>query len=261
MNDKLKPKEVNESYEKLAEYAGTRTKEISGMVGPYIEITDKYGQLVSQIVEILGSEKPQHAQDIVIRDLMAEVFDFLYESRPLILAGKLNVAYPIARRAYESLSLLHVCTLNKSWAQKWHDGKKIGNAEIRRELENHPRGESEENLKQLYTFFCLATHPNRETIARRFLGEGNKYVLGVIGKPDLVILADYCIKTLEMWFWLTATVTYYYHKVIAKHDKTYFDTYMKAAEDAKKVNQWLVENYNNLLKEAQEYLAKNPITE
>lgn len=125
----------------------------------------------------------------------------------------------------------------------------------------HPMGESEESMKELYNFFCSATHPNRELIPRRFLGEGNEYVLGVIGKPELVLITDYCMNALSMWFWLTATVAYFYRKVLEEHDKTYFAAYRHASDEAKRVSQWLVENHNHLLKEAQEHWDQHSVQE
>ncbi len=252
------PKQAIKLYEELPQYADTRTKEISKMAKPFIEITDKYGRLICRIVLLLGCEKPRNTQDVVIRDLMSDTFDTLYESRPLILAGKVHVAFPIARRAYEALSLLHVCVLDKAWANKWHKGKKYGNAEVRKKLGSHPEGESEKELRELYNFFCKTTHPNRELIARRFLGEGNEFVLGVIGKPDLVLILGYCIKVLEMWFWLTSTVSHFYKEEYLQKDKGYFKEYLQAAEEAKQVKQWLVENFNRLLRESQDYWEKHP---
>jgi hypothetical protein len=122
-------------------------------------------------------------------------------------------------------------------------------------------GESEEALKKLYNFFCLATHPNRDLIPRRFLGEGNQYVLGVIGKPNLLMVIDYCTKILEMWFWLTAMVTFYYRDKINKIDKGYFDSYMQTAKEAQNIKIWLNENFNKLLDEEQEYWRQNPVEE
>lgn len=261
MKHKFKPREANQCYEKLQEYAKIRKKEISQIFEPYIKISDKYGRLISRLTLLLGNVKPRDIQDIVIRDLMADIFDCLYESRELILAGKLNVAFPIARRAYESLSLLHLCMLDKKWAEQWQRGKKIENSEIRKGLSNHPMGETYEKLKELYDFFCSATHPNRGLIPRRFLGEGNEYVLGVIGRPDLLMMTDYCIKILEMWFWLAATISYFNRETLLKLDKGYFEFYSKVAKEAQEVNQWLVDNFNNLLSEAQEYWRKNPVEE
>jgi hypothetical protein len=138
MNSRFRPKDANKGYEELERYSATRTKEISRMSVPYIKITDRCGRLISRLVLLLGTVKPRSIQDVVIRDLMADVFDFLYESRPLIMAGKLNVAFPLARRAYESLSLLHLCAIDKLWAAKWHEGKEISNGTIRKELAKHP---------------------------------------------------------------------------------------------------------------------------
>lgn len=261
MQKQFNPNEATKLYEALQNYADTRTKEMSGMAEPYIKITDIYGRLISRLVLLLGGNKPVNTQDIVIRDLMTDVFDCLYESRTLILSGKLNIAFPIGRRAYESLSLLHLCSLDKAWAEKWHKGKKIENYKIREELGVHPKGESKEQMKELYNFFCIATHPNRELIPRRFLGEGNEYVLGAIGEPNLVIVLDYCTKNLEMWYWLTATVSYFYKEVIAELDKGYYELYQQAAKEAQKVKVWLIENYNNLLREEQKYWENHPVEE
>jgi len=257
-NKKFKLKEANKHYESLKLYSEIRTKEISEMSVPFIEITDLYGRLISRLTLILGGMEPKDTQDIVLRDLLADIFDCLYESRSLIMATKLNVAFPIARRAYESLSLMSLCAIDKTWAEKWQKGKKIGNAEIRRELGKHPMGEQEEELKKLYNFFCLATHPNRELIPRRFLGEGNQYVLGVIGQPNLLMVCEYCINLLEMWYWLTAMASYFYHETIAKVDKGYSDSYMQAAREAQNVREWFVDNFNRVLKEEHEHWRQNP---
>lgn len=258
MKRKFKPKEANDYYNQLPHYSEVRFNEISEMAEPYVKITDRYGRLVSRITYLLGEIAPKDTQDLVVRDLMSDVFDFLYESRTLILSSKLTVSFPLARRAYESLSLLHLCCLDKAWAEKWEGGKKIGNAEIRRELGKHPMGESEQQTKELYNFFCSATHPNRELIPYRYLGQGNKFVLGVIGRPELVMVVDYCIKNLEMWFWLTATITYFFREIIAGHDRSYFDAYSQAAKEAQKVKQQLVENYNHLLTERRHELKDTP---
>jgi hypothetical protein len=109
-------------------------------MGPYVQVTDRYAQLVARLVLFLGQAPPKYDQDRVIRDLLADVFDFLYESTPLILSGKLLVAYPLARRAYESLSLMHLCAVDAKWATKWQSGKQIGNADVRKALGGHSMG-------------------------------------------------------------------------------------------------------------------------
>jgi hypothetical protein len=122
-------------------------------------------------VNFLGHTPPSDEQDRVIRDLLADVFDFLYEARPLILGGKLPVAFPLARRAYESLSLLHLCAVDARWAKRWQSRKQIGNADVRRTLGAHPMGEPEADMRELHQFFSEASHPNRSLVPHRMLGE------------------------------------------------------------------------------------------
>lgn len=240
-------------YNQLPKYAETRSNELSSMSGPYIDLTDRYGELLSSLVVLLGKSPPTGSQDIVMRDLLADVFDCLYESRALILAGKLNVAFPVARRAYESLSLLHLCAVDKRWADKWQKGRQVRQADIWKELRKRHMGPPERKMKVLYKFFCSATHPNRYLIPTRFLGDGNEYVLGVIGKPNLVFVVDYCIKIVEMWFWLAAVVSISYKDMIAESNPGYFEDYSKVAKEARSVTQSLVENFNRLLREEREY--------
>jgi hypothetical protein len=167
------PKDADEEYANLAHYTEVRTREISGMLQPYIEVTDGYGQLIARLTRFLGHIKPRDVQDRVIRNLMAEVFDCLYEARVFILSGKSSMAYTLSRRAYEFLSLLALCTFESSWAERWERGKKISNEQIRKQLAKHKMGEAEEVTKQLYNDFCDVTHPNRDFVPNRLLGEGN----------------------------------------------------------------------------------------
>jgi hypothetical protein len=163
---------------------------------------------------ILGKTPPASGRDAAIRDLMADVFDFLMETRPLITKGNVEIAYPLARKAYESLSLMIACHLDESLVKRWIAGKQIGNAEVRRVLGKHPLGEPQEQTKELYNFFSKTTHPNRDQIAQRFLGEGNEFVLGAIGRPSLAMLADYGIKLLNLWFWYGAFICFIYADVL-----------------------------------------------
>ncbi|MBK1685700.1 hypothetical protein [Rhodoferax fermentans] len=244
--------EAHSLFDQLPEFAATRQREIAGMLGPYIESTDRYARLVARLVSFLGHVPPKDEQDRVIRDLLADVFDFLYEARPLILGGNLSVAFPLARRAYESLSLLHLCAVDPKWATKWQAGKQIGNAEVRRALGAHPMGEPEAEMRELYKFFSEAAHPNRSLIPHRMLGEGNEFVLGLIGKPELFFVVDYCSKHLELWHWFAATVSYFYRASIGPVDGAYFQEYHECFEQAKPVKKWLVESLPHLHAEALE---------
>ena len=242
--------EAHSLYDQLPEFAATRLREISDMMQPYLSATDRYSRLVSRLTSLLGHSPPCDTQDRVIRDLLADVFDFLYESRSLIVGGKLAIAYPLARRAYESLSLLHLFAVDSLWATKWQKGKQIGNAEVRKQLGRHPMGEPESAMKDLYSFFSEASHPNRKLVAGRLLGEGNEFVLGLIGKPELFLVVDYCAKHLELWQWLAATANYFYRETIGPKDPEYFEEYRQCFEEAKPVKKWLAENSVHLHKEA-----------
>jgi hypothetical protein len=183
------------SYAELPGHAEFRSRELAPLLAPYVDLTDRYGELVCEIVDVLGKTPPASPREAAARDLIADVFDFLYEARPLILKGKLEIAYPLAQRAYESLSLLVACTFEPKLADRWIAGKQVGPAEVRRVLAAHPMGEKEAETRK-------TTHPNRTHMAYRWLGEGNEFVLGAIGRPSLALLADYALKTLDHWFWV-----------------------------------------------------------
>jgi hypothetical protein len=247
--------QAKKTYAELAEYAALRMRELSKILGQYIETTDLFGVLISRITLVLGKATPRSKQDAALRDLMADVFDFLYEARPLIVKGKLEIAYPLARRAYESLSLLVACYLDPKIADRWVARKQIGNAEVRRALGKHPMGESEEKMKELYTFFSSAAHPNRDVVAHRFLGEGNEFVLGAIGRPSLAMLADYALKTLNLWFWFGSCISFIYLDILAERDPGFKEDYDAAAKMARKLAPWLTEQFNRVLAQEQAELA------
>ena len=240
--------ELNDnSYSDIQKFANCRRKELGKLYKPYIDVTDLYGQLICDICSFLGNMPPLDVQEKVIRDLMADVFDNLYESRNIILTGQLHVAYPVVRRAYESLSLLVLCVLDSKTAQKWQAGKQISNHAIRKGLAKHPFGEKEDDLRELYKFFSEASHPNRDLIAERYLGEGNKFVLGAIGVPDLVMVTDYCLKHLSLWFWFAAVIS----ARLGSSFSSYRAMYLSVAKDAQECDKWLRSEFNRLLSERQ----------
>ncbi len=244
-------KDAQQHYSKLAEYAALRTDELSPILQPYIETTDRYGVLLCRITLVLGKTLPRSKQDAALRDLMADVFDFLYEAQFLIIKGKLEIAYPLARRAYESLSLMVACFLDPKLARRWIAGKEIHNSEVRKLLAKHPAGESEQMTRELYGFFSQAAHPNRDLVACRFLGEGNQFVLGSIGRPSIAMQADLALKTLNLWFWFGAFMSFVYLPVLAKADPDFKEDYDAAAKMAQEVAPWLAEQFNRTLVQEQ----------
>jgi hypothetical protein len=243
------PATAQELYSNITEWEAKRFKESSQMLAPYVRVTDDYGVLMCRVMLILGKIPPVDTQDKVIRDLMADVFDFLYESRSLLLRNKCEGAYLLTRRAYESLSLLTLCCLDQNYAMKWHSGATIENAEVRRELAKHPLGEAEQSTRDFYRFFSNAGHPNRDFVGERFLGEGNEFVLSPYFLRPLTLITHYCIKLLSLWYWFAATVSYHYRDVIAAHDSDYGENYLAVAQCARDVADSLVENLNRLIKE------------
>lgn len=258
VNSMNRSERARTQYAALLDYATLRNRELTELLEPYIRVTDAYGALFCDIVSVLGQKPPKDENDILIRDLIADVFDFLYEARPLITKGKLEIAFPLARRAYESLSLMVACHLDPSVGSRWTKGEEISNHKIRQILGKHPKGESEESMRELYKFFCQTTHPNRETIAQRFLGNGNKFVLGSVGVPSLCMLADYALKTLDLWFWFGAFVSAIYLTILDDGDREFSGRYMEVARQAQAVYPWLTEQFNRTLAEEQAaHMASN----
>jgi hypothetical protein len=245
----VNPRQHN--YATVLEWDEKRTRELSKMFKPYLQVIDAYAELVCEIVDVIGTEKPSCTQDIVVRDLLADVFDSLVEARRIILTGKCRTAYPIARRVYESLSLMVLCALDPKVADKWYSGGEIRNEEVRRGLANHPFGETEDATRRLYKFFTLGAHPNRGLIPRRFLGDGNEFVLGSVGTPSLALVTEYCTIHLRMWFWFAATLLHYYQRLVDAARGDFGKRYLHVADVAQKLQPELDRNYERLLREEQ----------
>ncbi len=119
-------------------------------------------------------------------------------------------------------------------------------------------GEPEASTRELYRFFSQATHPNRNIIADRYLGQGNDFVLGSIGKPSLAMLADYALKTLDLWFWFGAFVAFVYMPLLAEADQNLIESYDTAAKKAASVSPWLVQQFNHVLAQEQAERRHSP---
>lgn len=235
-----------EEYKRLNEYTETRFCELSKICPDEIEVLTEYEELICRVTVILGSWPPRDVADRSIRDLLADIFDFLYVSRRLIFEGYVTTAFPLLRRAFECNSLINYFILSPNKATEWDGGKQISNVKIRKYLDSHPMGESEKSMKDAYAFFSRATHPNREYIPTRFLGEGNRSVLGAIGVPDPRVIADYIYRLLELWFWFVVLISHYYRNILHSADKTYINDYMKVAKKAKDVGEELIKSKRKL---------------
>src|SRR4030067_780086 len=95
------PKEGELEYDKLDSFAEIRFHDLSKRLRPFVEASDRYGKFLYRTTWVLGHTPPHNPEDFAVRDLVADVFDFLYHSRKIILSGALGVAYTLLRRAFE----------------------------------------------------------------------------------------------------------------------------------------------------------------
>ena len=106
-------------------------------------------------------------------------------------------------------------------------------------------------MGDLYKFFSKGTHPNRELIAERFLGDGNEFVLGSIGVPELVFVIDQCMYLVDMWFWFGALTAVVAREELAKTDPSFGREYLATATQAAEIKKWLGQSFDKLLQERQ----------
>jgi hypothetical protein len=245
-----------EEYHRLKEYAGTRLSELGKIFQDEIKVLVEYEELICRATVILGSCPPRDIADRSIRDLFADIFDFLYISRRLILESYVTTAFPLLRRAFESNSLMQYFMLFPDKAIEWDNGRQISNAAIRKCLDSHPMGESENAMKDLYAFFSGTTHPNRKYIPARFLGEENQFVLGASGVPNQSVVAVYIHRLIELWFWFAVLISYHYRKILHMADKKYINDYMKIADKAQRVLEKLIASQSELWDKEKSKAAK-----
>ena len=69
----------------LIRYAATRNADLSEMLKRYVDVTDCFATLICALTCMLSDQATKGVQDRVVRDLMADAFDFLYEARSLTL--------------------------------------------------------------------------------------------------------------------------------------------------------------------------------
>ena len=60
-------KDARRTYAELAEYAALRTRELSAMLQPYIDVTDRYGEIICRITLVLGQKPPESKRDAALR--------------------------------------------------------------------------------------------------------------------------------------------------------------------------------------------------
>lgn len=235
-------------HRRLELYAESRFSSLSKMFREEIQVLMEYEKLICRATIVLGCHPPKDIADRSVRDLYGDVFDSLYVCRQLVLKGYQNTVFPLLRRAFECLSLMEYFMLLPDEVTKWDKGQRISNAEVRTYLDSHPMGEIEEAMKDCYRLFSKGTHPNRDLIPSRFLGEGNEFVLGAVGRPNLVVVWRYVYELIRLWFWFGALLTWHYHEAFRSTDRDYYETYKKISEKAEEVRKRLLAQGDELLR-------------
>jgi len=249
--------EANKEHDNLKEYSKTRFSELAEIFSEENKAAVNYERLLCRATLMLGHVKPKDAADQSIRDLLADVFDFLYISRQLILQGNLSAAFPLLRRAFESSALIHYFILKPLKADSWGKDKQISNEEIRKFLGSNRMGltATEDAYKKAYADYSGGSHPNRKYLPYRYLGEPNEFVLGSIVKPELLVVGTNFSKLIGLWFWLAAMISLHYVKLFDIADPTYGRDYMKVAEFVQKIANEVLKN--KCIKWSEQYDARH----
>ena len=95
-------------YAKLPEIEAERRSAIEEIFVDEFAFIDDCLALAARQVEILGDMRPANIEDVAIRDLSCDAFEFLYEARRVIAENRPSIVFPLMRRAFESVSLCHL---------------------------------------------------------------------------------------------------------------------------------------------------------
>jgi hypothetical protein len=234
-------------HRRLDEYAQVRLSELTRIFRDEIQLLVAYEQLLCRATVILGAHEPADAADRACRDLIADGFDALYVARRVVSEGYASAAWPLMRRAFESATLLEYFVLLPGEANRWTRGARITHRRVRKYLNEHPiqvggttiSDHEKTAMKELYSQFSEATHPNRGSIPTRFLGEPNQFVLGPTGMPDPLVVGQYMLSLIDLWFFFAATVSYAYRDILPSADSLYGKDYHKLAARAREVSDHL----------------------
>lgn len=199
-------------YAKLPGIEAERRSAIEEIFVDEFAFIDDCLALAARQVEILGDMRPPNIEDVAMRDLSCDAFEFLYEARRVIAENRPSVVFPLMRRAFESVSLCHLFMVKPEFALKWSKGSTLSNSNVRKHLESAPMTESVEQIRQLYGHFSEGTHPNRSHLPYLFLGEGNQFTLGAIPPIDLLVLGDHIRHLLDLCYWYVGVFLYSYRE-------------------------------------------------
>jgi hypothetical protein len=197
-------------YCELAQIEVERRREIEEIFGEELAFVDDCLALAAKHVEMLGDIPPSSVEDVAMRDVCCNAFEFLYEARFAIAKNVPSVVFPLMRRAFETISLCQLFMASPEFARKWSKGRKISPSDVRKHLEHDPMTESVDQLREDYTYFSKGTHPNRTHVPFLFLGEGNKFPLGGVPPIDPAELGQFVLRLVQLSYWYVGVFAYYY---------------------------------------------------
>jgi hypothetical protein len=198
-------------YSTLKEIEFERRKGIEELFTDELAFIDDCLALAARQVELLGEIKPSTIEDVSVRDIGCDAFEFLYEARGALVRNQSSVMFPLMRRAFESICLCNLFVVKPEFARRWASGKQINNTDVRKGLEHHPMTESVEALKQEYQFFSQGAHPNRTHVPYVFLGEGNQFTLAGIHPIDPLTLGGHVQHLIRLCYWYVG-VFFWFHR-------------------------------------------------
>lgn len=209
-------------FRKLKETQAQRQGEIEEIFSDEFAFIDDCLGLAARQVEILGELSPAAVEDVAMRDISCDAFEFLYEARQTIAENRPSVLFPAMRRAFESICLCHLFTVKPEFARAWSSGQKLRSIEVRKELEGAPLSESVEQLREEYKHFSQGTHPNRSHIPHVLLGEGNRFTLGAIPPIDPLNLGGHVRHLIRLCYWYVGVFLYFFRDVVTPRVDEHF---------------------------------------
>jgi hypothetical protein len=232
-----------------------RETALSQTFSAYLRIFSRYEALACQLTLQLGDYPPVSEVDRACRDLFADTFDSLYVARHLVLRHYASSAYPLIRRAFETICLMEYFPHAADRARAWLRDEEIKNVEIRKFLEAQG-SESGVGLKAVYKFLAGGAHPTRSFIPKRLLGDGNRFVLGSIMPLTYSGVSGYILELLRTWFWYMAVANFTFASMSLPVNSAYFDEYTSTAEEAQRAIKRLAQQMPRIVAADRAQLAK-----
>jgi hypothetical protein len=206
----------------LSQIEADRRRAIEETFASEFAFIDDCLALATTQVEALGKVQPSSIEDVAMRDLGCDAFEFLYEARRAVAENRPSVVFPVMRRAFESISLCHLFTMKPEFAAKWSKGREISNSDVRKQLEHDPMTESVDEIREEYKHFSRGAHPNRSHVPYVFLGEGNEFTLGAISPIDPLTLGDHVRYLMHLCFWYIGVFCLFLSRVSSAFERDPF---------------------------------------